>query len=184
MYFSERWNCSPNSFNDIVPVQFCCMYETISFSTVFLPLVSFSTTSPLFHISRINCKRTSFILICVAISAPAPSFFSIYISASCSHSPLAASPILGVIIRCPLLNGSSRLSSNRSSERKDIYFSGNRKVKQSAAPVCVPMRCRLPGDTTNASPGLPMQLSPDIFTVRQPLFTYIISSSSCQCTGI
>ena len=46
------------------------------------------------------------------------------------------------------------------------------------------MYCRLPVDTTNVSFGLPIQFSPDIVTCSLPCFTYIISSSSCQCTGI
>ena len=82
-YFSERWNCSPNSFNDISPVKLCCMYEIISFSTVFLPLLSFSIINPFSHMWRINCKRIIFVFIWTAISNFFSSFFAIYISANC-----------------------------------------------------------------------------------------------------
>ena len=44
-------------------IKFCCIYEIISFSIVFLPLLSFSITKPFSHISRINCKRIIFVFI-------------------------------------------------------------------------------------------------------------------------
>ena len=128
-YFSERWNCSPNSFNDISPVKLCCMYEIISFSTVFLPLLSFSIINPFSHMWRINCKRIIFVFIWTAISNFFSSFFAIYISANCSHNSFAASLILGLIIKWPFFNGVSNLSSNMSSVQKEIYSSGKRKVK-------------------------------------------------------